>query len=144
MKNNSEYITPGIFISYSTYNNKKYIGKVIDVDRKKGIIYVWYGYGVLETATDINKVTPINISKENLSDFENNSLFEMISFNDYDEDYVCYFQALHNMINALNTEYKFTPVINELDYVLTLKDYVSFVKCINDLRNKLLEREARI
>lgn len=131
-------------VLYTTADGRLFIGKVINIDKRNNLAYVWYGIDNITAATEIDKLYECDIETVKRYSVENYSLLEMILLNtDYEaEGDTLYSESLHNVIKEFN-ESNYSYKINELDYLLRLDGTLNtFSKVITAL-NRLMVAEER-
>lgn len=133
----------GDYVIYHKSENENYVGKIIKKDIDNRIAYVWYGYSMLAVATELNKLEKVDFFNASLLECCNRDFLEVISFTNCTlEGEIPYVEALHNIIKTFN-ESNYTRKLNELDYQLSLSNYISFAKHVNAINKIILEEENR-
>lgn len=123
-----------------------YIGRVVAIDWKINIAYVYYGIMNVAAATEISQLdicenlnTAVNKELINFDFLE--TMFLDNAFNEKDES--VYIASLHNIIKSFN-EANYSVKINELDYLIQLNgDLNSFANTIRKLNLLTIKEEIK-
>lgn len=133
----------GDYVIYNKSENENYVGKITKIDNENKIAYVWYGYCMLASATEISKLKNVDFFEVPLYKCCNRDFLEVLSFiNCTFEGEIPYIEAIHNMIKIFN-ESDYSIKLNELDYQLNLSDYVSFAKYVNEMNKMIIVEEEK-